>query len=64
MSDHEEDAGESGDVVGVHMGEADGSELAKAPTERFPGYLCTFATVKKSEVGAAAQEHTGEPAAR
>ena len=33
MCDHKEDAGETCHVVGVHMCQADGSQLSKAPPD-------------------------------
>src|SRR5215475_7971415 len=44
---HEEHAGQTRDMVRVHVGEADSSKLAEAPAQQLPWDLGAFATIEE-----------------
>src|SRR5690348_450808 len=50
VRNHKEDARQARHVVRVHVCQADGSQLAKAPASAFPGYLRSFPAVNQRQI--------------
>src|SRR5579872_4572963 len=59
VRDHKENARQTRDMVGVHMREANSSQLPKAPAARFPRYLRPLATIEQRQRRTATHQDAG-----